>query len=85
METVTAELATRRALVLTVAAADAQADLGLECWGASRKADVLAKLLERDVVSREITGWAGMGRPAMALTTCSASRPTPWIIVDDIA
>ncbi len=26
------------------------ADLGLECWGASRKADVLAKLLKRDVV-----------------------------------
>ncbi len=25
-------------------------DLGLECWGASRKADVLAKLLGRDVV-----------------------------------
>ena len=28
----------------------AGADLGLECWGASRKADVLAKLLKRDVV-----------------------------------
>lgn len=26
------------------------ADLGLECWGGSRKADVLAKLLKRDVV-----------------------------------
>ncbi|HEU5039983.1 MAG TPA: Ppx/GppA phosphatase family protein [Gemmatimonadales bacterium] len=26
------------------------ADLGLECWGGSRKADLLAKLLERDVV-----------------------------------
>ena len=30
-------------------AAGKGADLGLECWGASRKADVLAKLLERDV------------------------------------
>jgi exopolyphosphatase/guanosine-5'-triphosphate,3'-diphosphate pyrophosphatase len=38
------------ALVLTVTPANAQADLGLECWGASRKADVLAKLLRRDIV-----------------------------------
>jgi hypothetical protein len=36
--------------VLTVTPANAQADLGLECWGASRKADVLAKLLRRDIV-----------------------------------
>jgi hypothetical protein len=28
----------------------AGADLELECWGATRKADVLAKLLQRDVV-----------------------------------
>ena len=37
--------------VLTVRIAPrlAGADLGLECWGASRKADVLAKLLKRDV------------------------------------
>ncbi len=38
------------ALVLTVTPATAQADLGLECWGASRKADLLAKLLQRDIV-----------------------------------
>jgi exopolyphosphatase / guanosine-5'-triphosphate,3'-diphosphate pyrophosphatase len=49
VDTVHAEL-TDRALVLTVRAASSQADLGLECWGASRKADVMAKLLGRDVV-----------------------------------
>ena len=47
--TVTARLG-RDALVLTVTPASGPADLGLECWGASRKADVLAKLLRRDVV-----------------------------------
>jgi hypothetical protein len=49
VETVTARLDSE-ALVLTVAPGNAQADLGLECWGASRKADVLAKLLKRDIV-----------------------------------
>jgi exopolyphosphatase/guanosine-5'-triphosphate,3'-diphosphate pyrophosphatase len=39
-----------KALVLTVSPGNAQADLGLECWGASRKADALAKLLRRDIV-----------------------------------
>ena len=38
------------ALVLTVKGANSHTDLGLECWGASRKADVMAKLLRRDVI-----------------------------------
>jgi len=38
------------ALTLTVTPATNGTDLGLECWGASRKADVMAKLLQRDVV-----------------------------------
>ena len=46
---VTSELG-GEALVLTVTPANANADLGLECWGASRKADVLAKLIRRDIV-----------------------------------
>ena len=49
VETVTAKLGAD-ALVLTVAPGSPQTDLGLECWGASRKADVMAKLLQRDVV-----------------------------------
>ena len=49
VETVTTELTPRRARRPDRAAAGKGADLGLECWGASRKADVLAKLLERDV------------------------------------
>jgi len=48
VETVTARLEPN-ALVLTVTPGNVQADLGLECWGASRKADVLAKLLKRDI------------------------------------
>ncbi len=51
VDTVTAKLGPE-ALVLKVKPANAQADLGLECWGASRKADVLAKLLQRDIVIR---------------------------------
>jgi exopolyphosphatase/guanosine-5'-triphosphate,3'-diphosphate pyrophosphatase len=39
-----------RALTLTVIPGQPGADLGLECWGASRKADVLAKVLARDIV-----------------------------------
>jgi exopolyphosphatase/guanosine-5'-triphosphate,3'-diphosphate pyrophosphatase len=39
-----------RALKISVAPRDPKADLELECWGGSRKADVLAKLLQRDVV-----------------------------------
>jgi exopolyphosphatase/guanosine-5'-triphosphate,3'-diphosphate pyrophosphatase len=49
VETVTAKLSPD-ALVLTVAPGSAQTDLGLECWGASRKADVMAKLIQRDVI-----------------------------------
>jgi exopolyphosphatase/guanosine-5'-triphosphate,3'-diphosphate pyrophosphatase len=49
VETVSARL-DPGAVVLAVAGGNAQADLGLECWGASRKADVMAKLLERDIV-----------------------------------
>jgi exopolyphosphatase/guanosine-5'-triphosphate,3'-diphosphate pyrophosphatase len=42
------------ALTLTVTPAAKGTDLGLECWGASRKADVLAKLLQRDIVIRAV-------------------------------
>ena len=38
------------ALTIRIVPRLARADLALECWGASRKADVLAKLLKRDVV-----------------------------------
>ncbi len=38
------------ALTILIAPRLVRADLALECWGASRKADVLAKLLKRDVV-----------------------------------
>lgn len=38
------------ALRLTVSPAEDGTDLGLECWGASRKADVLGKLMERDIL-----------------------------------
>jgi exopolyphosphatase/guanosine-5'-triphosphate,3'-diphosphate pyrophosphatase len=43
-----------KALTLTVTPAKKGTDLGLECWGASRKADVLAKLLQRDIVIRAV-------------------------------
>jgi exopolyphosphatase/guanosine-5'-triphosphate,3'-diphosphate pyrophosphatase len=49
VETVTARL-DAKALTLTVTPTTEGTDLGLECWGASRKADVLAKVLQRDVV-----------------------------------
>ena len=49
VETVTARL-DDKALTLTVSPTTPGIDLGLECWGASRKADVLAKLLQRDIV-----------------------------------
>jgi exopolyphosphatase / guanosine-5'-triphosphate,3'-diphosphate pyrophosphatase len=48
VETLTTEL-TPDALIVRIAPRLVGADLGLECWGASRKADVLAKLLERKV------------------------------------
>jgi exopolyphosphatase/guanosine-5'-triphosphate,3'-diphosphate pyrophosphatase len=49
VENLTTEL-TDEALTVRITPHKAKADLGLECWGASRKADVLARLLERDVV-----------------------------------
>jgi exopolyphosphatase/guanosine-5'-triphosphate,3'-diphosphate pyrophosphatase len=48
VETVATEL-TEDALIIRIAPRLKGADLDLECWGGSRKADVLAKLLERDV------------------------------------
>ncbi|MGH7527375.1 MAG: HD domain-containing protein, partial [Gemmatimonadales bacterium] len=49
VETVSTEL-TPDAVVIRIAPRLVGADLGLECWGASRKANVLAKALKRDVV-----------------------------------
>jgi exopolyphosphatase/guanosine-5'-triphosphate,3'-diphosphate pyrophosphatase len=57
VDTVATEL-TPDALLVRIAPRLAGADLGLECWGASRKADVLAKLLGREV---EIVGEMGVG------------------------
>ena len=48
VESVVAELAPD-ALRLRIAPRDPGADLGLECWGGSRKADVLSRLLQRDI------------------------------------
>jgi exopolyphosphatase/guanosine-5'-triphosphate,3'-diphosphate pyrophosphatase len=48
VETVATEL-TEDAVIIRIAPRLQGADLGLECWGGSRKADVLAKLLRRDV------------------------------------
>ncbi len=49
VESLSTELSPKE-LVIRIAPRLAGADLGLECWGSSRKADVLAKLLRRDVV-----------------------------------
>jgi exopolyphosphatase / guanosine-5'-triphosphate,3'-diphosphate pyrophosphatase len=49
VETVSTEL-TPDNLIVRIAPRLAGADLGLECWGGSRKADVLAKMLQRDVI-----------------------------------
>lgn len=54
VETVQARL-DGKALTLTVTPAVPGTDLGLESWGASRKADVLAELLRRDVVVTSAT------------------------------
>ena len=48
VNTLTTDL-TSDALVVRIAPRLKGADLGLECWGAARKADVLAKLLKREV------------------------------------
>ena len=49
VEALTTEL-TDEAVTIRITPRKAKDDLGLECWGASRKADVMARLLERDVV-----------------------------------
>jgi exopolyphosphatase/guanosine-5'-triphosphate,3'-diphosphate pyrophosphatase len=41
---------TDEALTIRIVPRIKDTDLGLECWGGSRKADLLAKLLERDVI-----------------------------------
>ena len=51
VDQVTATLAPGE-LLIEVAPRIAGADLSLECWGAERKSDVLAKLLQRDLVIR---------------------------------
>jgi exopolyphosphatase / guanosine-5'-triphosphate,3'-diphosphate pyrophosphatase len=48
VKSVAVELAPH-ALLLRLTPEEPSGDLGLECWGGSRKADVLAKLLRRDV------------------------------------
>ena len=48
VESVVVELAPE-ALRLRIAPREPGADLGLECWGGSRKADVLSRVLERDI------------------------------------
>ncbi|MEO7985865.1 MAG: Ppx/GppA phosphatase family protein [Gemmatimonadales bacterium] len=49
VESLTTEL-TKHELAIRIVPRLARADLSLECWGATRKAGVLAKLLKRDVV-----------------------------------
>ena len=49
VEGATTELS-KGALTIRITPRVSGADLGLECWGGSRKADVLAKLLKRDIV-----------------------------------
>lgn len=51
VESLTAELLPDR-VEIVVAPRFAGADLSLECWGGTRKADVLAKLMKREVVIR---------------------------------
>lgn len=48
VESVAVELAPD-ALRLRITPGEPAADLGLECWGGSRKADVLSRLLQRDI------------------------------------
>jgi exopolyphosphatase/guanosine-5'-triphosphate,3'-diphosphate pyrophosphatase len=59
VESLSATLTDER-LVVSVVPRYAGADLALECWGAARKADVLAKVLGRDVEIR----MAAPGAPA---------------------
>jgi exopolyphosphatase/guanosine-5'-triphosphate,3'-diphosphate pyrophosphatase len=64
VETVTTEICPT---LLTVKAVPryAEADLSLECWGANQKADVLAKVMEREVLVEPATTMP-MGPRAMA-------------------
>jgi exopolyphosphatase/guanosine-5'-triphosphate,3'-diphosphate pyrophosphatase len=55
VETLSATLLPER-LEITVVPRVASADLSLECWGAGRKADVLEKLTDREVVIRTAVG-----------------------------
>ena len=56
VQTVTTRL-TADTLQIRIAPRMVGADLGLECWGASRKSDVLAKLVARDVeIVTAVTG-----------------------------
>ena len=43
-------------LIVSVVPRFAGADLALECWGATRKSDVLAKALRREVEIRTAVG-----------------------------
>ncbi|HEU4827807.1 MAG TPA: Ppx/GppA phosphatase family protein [Gemmatimonadales bacterium] len=61
-------------LVVSVVPRYAGADLALECWGASRKADVLAKVLGRDV---EIRTAAAPGVPPIAGVPTGPQAATP--------
>jgi hypothetical protein len=48
VESLTSEL-TRDGLIIHITPRRPESDLGLECWGGSRKADVMAKLLGRRI------------------------------------
>ena len=65
---------TEERLVVSVVPRYAGADLALECWGAARKADVLAKVLGRDV---EIRTAAAPGAPATEAAPTGARAATP--------
>ena len=64
VETVTTEICPT---LLTIKAVPrfAEADLALECWGGNQKADVLAKVMEREVLVEPATTMP-MGPRAMA-------------------
>jgi exopolyphosphatase/guanosine-5'-triphosphate,3'-diphosphate pyrophosphatase len=73
VETATTDL-DRNRLIVSAASRNSGADLSLECWGAQRKADVLAKVLDREVVIRPAR------RKSTGLTTqdlVTMVRPSP--------
>lgn len=55
VEEITTDL-DRNRLIVNAVSRDPGADLSLECWGAQRKADVLAKVLKREIVVRPLAG-----------------------------